>query len=368
MAYGLLGLFAKLRFKAFRLMSVFLLGRTSGQSIIGQCIQSDLEFANTEIVRDRILLRKLLSEPTVQRYNCLHVPNCWTNMYSRSTVFPGRHAYVLRDVVIGPGTGVTIIPSSGYFANGGIVFLQSVGSWWYLFQYGMQEVSCRSRVIDDGDPVCPMPVFGYYHDMLESLLRVVIARRCFGAIRVLLPSRRPRYIDEMLRFIGVEANQIVFSKCPVRVKRGVLIPRWSDSGENLQNDVCALRDELVSRLSVQDKMSTKIYISRANSRRPLPNEVQIENTLINQGFEVVYFEDIPFARQLEVVRGADVIVAPHGAGLANIIVARKGVKVVEIMTHDWANSCYGHLAMSLGLDYTCIDASVSGLADLLKDL
>ena len=43
MAYGLLGLFAKLRFKAFRLMSVFLLGRTSGQSIIGQCIQSDLE-------------------------------------------------------------------------------------------------------------------------------------------------------------------------------------------------------------------------------------------------------------------------------------------------------------------------------------
>ena len=91
-------LVAKIRFKLFRLMSIVLLGRESGQSVIGQCVVADLEFANTEESRRRILERKLLSEACVQTYALKTVPDCWKAMFSRSAVFPRRYAYLLQDV------------------------------------------------------------------------------------------------------------------------------------------------------------------------------------------------------------------------------------------------------------------------------
>ena len=83
---------------------------------------------------------------------------------------------------------------------------------------------------------------------------------------------------------------------------------------------------------------------------------------------MVCFEYLPFVEQLKIIQGADVIVAPHGAGLANIIVARPGAKIVEIMTQEWANSCYGHLAVSLGLDYMNIESDDVRLIERLNTL
>ena len=359
---------AKLRFKIFRLMSIMLLGRECGQSIIGQCVFSDLEFANDETVRARISQRKPLSEAAVQEYNLQNVPKCWRTMFSRCTVFPRRYAYVLNDVAIGPESGVVYMPSRGYFANDGIIFIPSVGNSLYLFQNGIQEVMCRTQTLDVAVPVCPMPVIGYYHDMFECLLHVIIARRVFGDIMVVVAGKRPKYIDQMLEFIGLEESRIVVSDCPVLVKKGILIPRWNDSGENLREDVCELREALVRRLPDVGGVAEKVYISRKKSRRPLPNETEIEMMLADGGFKIVYFEDMSFSEQLCTIRAAKVIVAPHGAGLANIVVARPGTRIVEIMTQGWANSCYGHLATSLGLDYTCIDADDGSSYNLLKDL
>ena len=359
--------YAKLRFKIFRLMSIMLLGRECGQSIIGQCVFSDLEFANEETVRARILQRKLLSEAAVQEYNLQNIPDCWRTMFSRGTVFHRRYAYVLDNVAIGPESGVVYMPSKGYFSNDGVIFIPSVGNSLYLFQNGIQEVMCRPRKLDVSAPVCPMPVIGYYHDMFECLLHVVIARRVFGDVVVVVARRRPQYIDQMLEFIGVERNRIVVSDCPVRVRKGVLIPRWNDSGENLQEDVCEFRDVLVHKLPDIGEAAEKVYISRKKSRRPLTNEMEIEMMLAKEGFKIVNLEDMSFSEQLHTIRTARVIVAPHGAGLANIVVARPGTKIVEIMTQGWANSCYGHLAASLDLDYSCIDADDENFLQRLVD-
>ena len=349
-------LVAKIRFKLFRLMSIVLLGRESGQSVIGQCVVADLEFANTEAARRRILERRLLSEACVQNYDLKNVPDCWRAMFSRCAVFPRRYAYLLQDVAIGPESGVVFAPPSRRLKGDGIIFVPSVCHHYVLFQGGVQEVMRRAKLIDEPLPVCSMPVIGYYHELLEGLLRVQKARKVFGDVKVLVPTKRPKYIDEMLALIGVVKDQIIYSDCPVRVEKGVLIPRWSDCGENLKEDVCEFRDYLVSRLPDGCNGAAKLYISRAKSRRSLPGEHEIEKVFADKGFKVAYFEEMSFVEQLKAVRSANIIVSPHGAGLSNIIVAKPGTKVVEIMTQGWANSCYGHLASSLGLDYACIDA------------
>lgn len=359
---------AKYRFKFFRLISIIVLGRNSGQSIIGDCVSYDLEFSNKKSVRDRILQRIFLSEPSVQKYRHFNVPDCWRTMYSRPTVFPKRYAYVLHDVVIGPETGVVYAPSSGYFSSDGIIFAPSIGNQYYLFCGAIQEVMCRFKVMDDIEPIYTLPTLGYYHLMFEGLIRVIIARRIFGNIKILIAMNRSRILDEMLEFIGIDRSRIIVSECPVQVQKGILIPRWIDSGENLREDVCEFRDALVAKLPSTNNEPKKLYISRAKSRRALQNEHEIEELLRSHGFAIAYFEDIPFVEQLMAIRGAETIVAPHGAGLSNLIVARSGTRVVEIMTQAWANSCFGHLSSSLGLDYSCVDAADIRLMDILNEL
>ena len=361
-------LISKIRYKIFRLISLLLLGREGGQSIVGQCVSIDLEFANTEFVRKRILDRKFLSNAVVQEYNLKNVPECWKTLFSRVALFSRRYAYILKDVVVGPDSGVIYVSPKKFCSGDGLVFIQSVCNHYFFFQSGIQEVMRSAKVTNIEFPVCPMPVIGYYHEMFEGLLHVMKARMILGNIKVLVSSRRPRYIDEMLGFIGVDSGDVVYSNSPLHVKKAVLIPRWSDCGENLKDDVCEFRDYLVSRLPQNITGAKKLYISRAKSRRSLPDEKGIEKILKGKGFEVAYFEDMSFVEQLKSIRAAEVIVSPHGAGLSNIIVAKPGAKVVEIMTQGWANNCYGHLSASLDLDYTCIDADEGSFMDWVENL
>ena len=361
-------LIAKFRFKLFRLMSIVLLGREGGQSIIGQCVSSDLEFANTKAVRDRILERRLLSDPTIQNYNITDVPKCWGAMFLRAAIFPRRFAYLLKDVVIGPDSGVIFAPPMRLLGGDGVIFIQSVAHPYFFFQSGIQEVMRSARKIEEDLPVCPMPTIGYYHELYEGLLHIIKARKVFGDIRILLAKQHPRYVDEMLCFVGINSNQIIASDYPVQCKRGVLIPRWSDCGENLKQDIWEFRDALISKLSNACVGTTKLYISRARSRRSLPNESEIERILARQGYRIAYFEEMSFVEQLKAIRASKTIVAPHGAGLSNMIVAEVGTKVVEIMTQGWANSCYGHLAESLGLAYSCLDADEGCLMERIRRL
>ena len=359
---------ARFRFKLFRMASLVLLGRVPGQSVIGHCTSSDLEFANSVAVRNRIKARAMLSEATLQAYEFSHVPECWKVMFLRTSVFSRRFAYLLSDVVIGPESGVVFSQSSRFLGSDGIIFLPSIGHHYFYMQSGIQETMRRAKRINESLPVCPMPTIGYYHDMFEGLLNVVKATKTFGQIKVLVATCRPRHIDEMLDFLGIGADRIIYSSSPVLVKTCALIPRWNDCGENLKEDICEFRDILTSNLPYECCGSKRLYISRAKSRRPLPDEQRVEAFLATQGFVVAYFEEMSFVEQLMAVHSADVIVAPHGAGLANMVVARSGTCIIELMTHDWANSCYGHLAMILGLDYTCIDANYGDVTESLNQI
>jgi capsular polysaccharide biosynthesis protein len=272
---------------------------------------------------------------------------------------------VLKDVAIGPDSGVMFVPSRKLLGGDGMVFIPSVGHHYFFFMCGIQEVMRNAKASVEETPVCSMPVIGYYHEFLEGLLRVVKSFQVFGDIKVLVPLRRPEYIDEMLDFVGVAKDRIIVSDSPLIVKKGVLIPRWSD---NLKADLIEFRDYLVSRLPVDCMGEKRIYISRAKSRRSLPDECKLEQFLADKGFRIAYFEEMPFVEQLKAVRAADMVISPHGAGLSNLIVARPGTKVVELMTQGWANSCYGHLASSLGLEYVCIDADAGCLPEEIAKL
>lgn len=78
--------------------------------------------------------------------------------------------------------------------------------------------------------------------------------------------------------------------------------------------------------------NVKLYISRRDSsRRKLANEAELEAALADLGFSVVCPGHLSFEDQVRLFRNAEVIVSPHGAGLANVLFCRPGTRVIELM-------------------------------------
>jgi capsular polysaccharide biosynthesis protein len=51
------------------------------------------------------------------------------------------------------------------------------------------------------------------------------------------------------------------------------------------------------------------------------------------------------------MRGASVVIAPHGAGLSNCVFMPPGSRVVELTSGLWWHPCFRNLAHLAGLDH-----------------
>ena len=98
-----------------------------------------------------------------------------------------------------------------------------------------------------------------------------------------------------------------------------------------------------------------IYISRnKGSRRRVVNEAEIIELLEKKGFKVIYAEEYSIAEIISIMDSAEVIVAPHGAGLSNIAFCREGTAVYELYSEHLSQE-YWLFCKRLGLKYYGIE-------------
>ena len=88
----------------------------------------------------------------------------------------------------------------------------------------------------------------------------------------------------------------------------------------------------------------RVFISRSKaSRRKILNEMELIEKLSTFGFEVISFEDLSIEESAELISNASHVIAPHGAGLANLVFANSGTKVLEFfsahLSHEYWNIC-----------------------------
>lgn len=96
----------------------------------------------------------------------------------------------------------------------------------------------------------------------------------------------------------------------------------------------------------------RLYISRDRARRRrVANEAELWSALEARGFRRLYLEDMPWRDQLAAFRSAKIVVASHGAGLANLVWCQPGTRVVELFRRDYVNGLFWQLAAMKGLDY-----------------
>jgi capsular polysaccharide biosynthesis protein len=84
------------------------------------------------------------------------------------------------------------------------------------------------------------------------------------------------------------------------------------------------------------------------------NESALWAELEPAGFVKVRLEEMTWPEQINAFRHAKVIVAPHGAGLANLAFCRPGTRVIEFFHRAYVSGCYWRLAALQGLDYHAV--------------
>jgi capsular polysaccharide biosynthesis protein len=79
------------------------------------------------------------------------------------------------------------------------------------------------------------------------------------------------------------------------------------------------------------KQPLRLFISRGKaSRRRIVNEDAVMEMLAPLGFQAIFLEDLSIAETARMIASASHIIAPHGAGLANLVFARAGTRVMEL--------------------------------------
>ncbi|MFB0873902.1 MULTISPECIES: DUF563 domain-containing protein [unclassified Sphingobium] len=79
-------------------------------------------------------------------------------------------------------------------------------------------------------------------------------------------------------------------------------------------------------------MPRRIYVSRTDARRrPMQNEAALQAAMAARGFTVCVLSELPLWEQVALFHHADVIIGPHGAGLANMVFTRPETRVVELI-------------------------------------
>ncbi len=109
-----------------------------------------------------------------------------------------------------------------------------------------------------------------------------------------------------------------------------------------------LKDKNLSEQNV-----SKIYISRRRSSiRKLLNEDSVVEFLVNEcGYKEVFMEDYTIEEQAMMMYNSSHVIAPHGAGVPNIVFCRENTQVLEILPYTWINVIYWIYAEFQSLNY-----------------
>lgn len=123
----------------------------------------------------------------------------------------------------------------------------------------------------------------------------------------------------------------------------------------------------------EDNGNARYYFSRAKaseSRIMEQEAVQLDEILAAYAFETIFLETLSFKQQVELAANAKVILAPHGAGLTNLIFSNPDTKIIELNRRLHGESImrpwFYQLASLKNLSYLGIDMDRDDKYDTLR--
>jgi capsular polysaccharide biosynthesis protein len=201
----------------------------------------------------------------------------------------------------------------------------------------------------------------FYHFMLDTLPRLGLledTRPLDSLDRFVVRHHRP-FHRQLLQMCGVPSDRILDpSTHPYVHARRLVVPSIPAlHGQTPGWVVDFLRRRLMPTDPVPRDRPSRFYISRGVERRTraVVNEAAVIDMLAVRGIEPVSLDGMSISEQVELFRGADMIVSPHGAGLTNIVFCGPRTRVVEVFSPHYVNPCFWKLSSQIeGVDYAYV--------------
>ena len=198
------------------------------------------------------------------------------------------------------------------------------------------------RTLEIDHPVLFLPSTpNYWHFLVEVLPRLMVRERVAeaGPLPVLLFDLRP-YHREMLHLAGLPAERIIDARDLVGPEETQVLYRLNRAAVPSAVAYPIAYHWLRRRLLPprrNDALPRRLYLSRRGSapKHRISNDAEVSAFLAARGFETVQPERLGVLETIELMAGAEVVVAPVGAATANQIFLPPGGCWVHLCNPDF---------------------------------
>ncbi|WP_217642010.1 glycosyltransferase family 61 protein [Halostagnicola kamekurae] len=203
------------------------------------------------------------------------------------------------------------------------------------------------------------PWNNYYHWTIECLPRIRLLEM-YAAEEgeypdLLVPSNRSSWVNEMIDRVDYQGRVVTWNGDVAHIDR-LVIPSFPDP----TREECQWLRNRMRGDEIAGSNKKHIYISRTDATaRRVDNIDEIQPVLDRYGFETYVLSELSVAEQINLFANAEVVVAPHGAGLANIVYA-DDVEVIELFGNKKIAS-FARLAEILDYGYIDLDCEQRGV-------
>jgi hypothetical protein len=180
----------------------------------------------------------------------------------------------------------------------------------------------------------------YYHWLLNWLPRLAVARLLAPqlldgpSVRIMVDrGSAGAPFQDFLRFLGIAAERILWVDADTvyRVDEAIAVTFDRDYSRVVLR---RLADDILRGAAPTDTAPIRrIWIDRQGNeagKRRVANHAAIAPILAAHGFAAIRLETLPLARQIALFASAEAIAGVNGAGLANMIFAPAGCRVVVV--------------------------------------
>jgi capsular polysaccharide biosynthesis protein len=164
------------------------------------------------------------------------------------------------------------------------------------------------------------------------------------------------YQKETLELLGIPEHKIIQSvdKPYIQAKKLIVpAPNFFQNNTATPEWMCKfLKQQFIPEEAKNITANRRIYISRENAAsRNVVNQDELMKRLEFLNFESVVLESLTISEQAVLMASASVVLAPHGAGLSNIVFCQPGTKVIELFAPTYVPPCYRIISNICGLEH-----------------
>lgn len=198
-----------------------------------------------------------------------------------------------------------------------------------------------------------------YHWLMGVLPRVGVLRRAGYSLDEFdsIIASKPKFPEHLaaLQQIGVPMEKIRWCTTNTHLEcERLVVPSYTNNlTRQNQPFVYPVLAALVGDF-VPPTPRLRLYVSRDdcnNLRRRVVNEEELLRILEAEGFQKITLTGLDFTAQARLFASAEMIVAPHGGGLSNLLFARRPMKLMEIFAPDYSRGSMRAISLDKGFGY-----------------